>query len=137
VHTAAHGGWFSYDNYEDCMLGRMKGQSQTMYSTADKACKREFGIEFDLYRPNVKWEFRGAASENYAEISIMSASNGTDEYEITSGEFVFSSKSCDGLTEAEFGKPVQLRFIKGKAQVPFGLIGSQCARALSFTGKYK
>lgn len=118
------------------MLGRMKGQNQTMYATADKACKREFSVEFDLYAPRVKWEFHRDAS-GYGEISITSASSGTDEYEVTSGEFAFSTKPCDGLTEADLGEPVHLRFIKGKAQVPFGLIELKCAHVLSFTGKYQ
>ena len=40
ITSEAKAGWFGYDNYEDWMLGRMKGQTQTMYRTADKACKK-------------------------------------------------------------------------------------------------
>jgi hypothetical protein len=136
AHTAALAGWFSYDSYEDCMLGRMKGQPQMMYVTADKACKKEFGVEFNIPRSLVKWEF------NDAKVSITSS----DEYEITSGEFSFSEKSsdpptysdsCQGLTDADFDKPVQLQFIDGKATVPLNINGITCARAVSFTGKYK
>lgn len=128
THTAALAGWFSYDSYEDCMLGRMKGQPLMMYATAVKACKKEFKIETIVYERDVKWEF------SYGEISITSASDGTDDYEITSGQFAFSEKPCEGLKEADFDKRVQLQFIKGRATAPYGVA---CGRALSFMGKYK
>jgi hypothetical protein len=131
AHTAAHGGWFSYDNYEDCMLDRMKGQPPMMYPTAERACKKKFGVEVDVYGGNVKWEFASTG------ISVTSASDGTDEYEITSAEFSFSPKSCNGSTEADFGKPVQLHFKGGSASMPFEMVGMQCAKASSFKGKYK
>jgi hypothetical protein len=142
AHTVALAGWFSYDSYEDCMLGRMKGQPQMMYLTADKACKKEFGVEFNINKSLVKWDFNGDLDGKRVEISITSS----DEYEITSGEFSFSEKSgaplsysgnpCQGLTEADFDKPAQLQFINGKAKVPFNMTLT-CARAVSFTGKYK
>jgi hypothetical protein len=131
AHTAAYGGWFSYDNYEDCMLGRMKGQSQMMYATADKACKKQFGVEIHIYLGSVKWEFGDS------QIIITSASDASDSYEVTSGEFSFSPKPCEGLTDADFGKPVQLRFTAGKARMPFDTQVMRCGRASSFTGKYK
>ena len=145
AYTAAHGGWFSYDNYEDCMLGRMKGQSQMMYSTADKACKKQFNVEVDVPVDWVKWHFGW-------QISIESASDGTDEYEITSGEFVFSPKSCEASTAADFSKPIRLQLVAGEAKLPFAIghgdfdawmkamsegKNMQCGRALSFKGKYK
>lgn len=114
------------------MLGRMKGQSQTMYKAADKVCKKEFRVEFGIpFGFNtVEWKFNGD------EVWITDASD--DDYEITSGEFAFSPKGpCKGLTEADFGKPVQLRFIAGKARLPFDTKGMNCARALSFKARYK
>jgi hypothetical protein len=128
MQTAAHSGWFSYDSYEDCMLGRMKGQSERMYYTADKACKKEFRVEFDILKSSVNWEFEGN------QISVTS--DGDPEYEISSGEFVFSSKSwdCAALTKEDFGMPVQLRFIAGKARIPSD---TKCGRALSFKARYK
>lgn len=130
-HTTTHAGWFSYDNYEDCMLGRMKGQSLTMYGTADEACKKEFGVEVSIDAGDVQWEFKSE------EISITSASDGPDKYEVTSGSFLFSPKSCEGLTRADFGNAVELRFVTAKASLPFDMKGMRCASALSFKGKYK
>jgi hypothetical protein len=57
--SPAYAGWFGYDNYEDCMLGRMKGQAQSMYPNADKLCKKEFKVEFVIYTDSVKWSFSG------------------------------------------------------------------------------
>jgi hypothetical protein len=139
-NTGAHAGWFGYDNYEDCMQGRMKGQSPTMNSTVDKTCKKEFRVEFDLEVPNVKWEYVVDVSGKPV-IWIKSASDGSDNYEITSGEFAFSEKSCESLTltQADFSKPVLLRFIEGKGEVPlpYGTKRPGCAKSLSFRGKYK
>jgi hypothetical protein len=139
-NTVAHAGWFGYDNYEDCMHGRMKGQSPTMNSTADKACKKEFGVEFDVEASNVKWEYIVDFSGKPL-IWIKSASDGTDDYKITSGEFIFSEKSCESLTltQADFSKPALLRFIEGKGEVPLLVTAKRpnCAKALSFKGKYK
>jgi hypothetical protein len=133
LSPAAHGGWFSYDSYEDCMLGRMKGQNSMMYAAADKACKKQFGVEFDVYRSGVKWEYHTSGIDRH-EILITEA---PDEYEITSAEVSFSAKSCEGLTAADFGKPVILRFVSGKARLPFDMKDMQCAQLLSVKGKYK
>jgi hypothetical protein len=139
-NTVAYAGWFGYDNYEDCLHGRMKGQSPTMNLTADKTCKKEFGVEFDVEVSNVKWQYIVDVSGKPL-IWIKSASDGTDNYEITSGEFIFSEKSCESLTltQADFGNPVLLRFIEGKGEVslPFATKRSNCAKSLSFKGKYK
>jgi len=139
-NTVAHAGWFGYDNYEDCMHGRMKGQSQAMYSTADKACKKEFKVEFDIAVSDVKWEYVIDVSGKPI-VSITNASEGTDDYQITSGEFTFSEKPCESLTltQADFSKPVLLRFVQGKAEVPSPVYVKRpnCAKSLSFEGKYK
>jgi hypothetical protein len=75
-------------------------------------------VEFNIFSQNVKWEFFAEG-----EVLITSASNESDKYEITNGEFVFSPKSCEGLTAPDFGKPVQLRFTAGKARMPFEMKG--------------
>jgi hypothetical protein len=131
--TASHAGWFSYDSYEDCMLGRMKGQNSMMYEAADKACKKQFGIEFDI-SSSVKWKFYQTG-----HLGVISISEVPDEYEITSGEFSFSAKSCEGLTAADFGEPVTLRFVGGKANLPvyMNMNNTSCAHAISFKAKYK
>src|SRR5438477_481114 len=85
--TAAHGGWFSYDSYEDCMLGRMKGQNLSMYANADKVCKKQFNVEFDISVPmdEIEWGYRNF----HVFIEVHSK-----EYIATRGKFSFSSKDC-------------------------------------------
>jgi hypothetical protein len=125
--STAHAGWFSYDSYEDCMLGRMKGQNQMMYSAADKACKKEFGVPEYISASNVKWAFNAG---------VIEIKESPPEFEITSGEFIFSEKSCEGLKREDYRKPETLKFSNGKAVIP-RYPPSACASALSFEGKYK
>jgi hypothetical protein len=75
IPAATNAGWFSYDDYDDCMLGRMKGQDGSMYSTADKACKRQFKMEFPLYVKDIKWNFEHGIGETIVTIEDA------DEYE--------------------------------------------------------
>lgn len=35
-------GWFDLDNYEDCVLEKMKGQQKHLLNIARKACRNEF-----------------------------------------------------------------------------------------------
>ncbi|WP_439395411.1 hypothetical protein ACRQ5Q_40680 [Bradyrhizobium sp. PMVTL-01] len=133
---AAHAGWFSYDNYEDCMLGRMQGQDRTMYSTADKACKKQFKTEFEVFQ-KVDWDF----SKN--EIGILIELKKTPEdIEITSAEFAFAGGDCQGKNDADFGKPKPVVFQKGEGVIL--VLGNSdlnnrvlCAKAISFRGRYR
>lgn len=40
--TSAQSGWLGPDNYEECVLEKMKGQDRSMRSTAQKACRKKF-----------------------------------------------------------------------------------------------
>jgi hypothetical protein len=143
---SARAGWFSYDSYEDCMLGRMKGQAPTMYSTADKACKKEFHVEVSIYdRSSVKWEFETDGHNLHATITIT-ITQMPEEYEVTTGEFAFAAKWCKDVTEADFGKPITAKFRRGVATVAADFLKqgepqlpvlAACARAISFSGVYK
>jgi hypothetical protein len=123
--TVAMAGWLSYDNYEDCMLGKMKGQDKSMYNNADKLCKKQFGVEFAIWIPNVKWSF-GSGSIRIDE--------SPPEYEITKGEFMFSDKTCEDSNDANFGKSEVIKFSNGRSLLPPSI---SCGRAVSFWGKYK
>lgn len=132
----ANAGWFSYDNYEDCMLGRMKGQDRSMYSTADKACKKEFKIEFEVLQ-KIDWEF------SRSEVGVLiSLKKSPDDIEVTSGEFSFAEGDCEGKKNADFGEAKPIVFQNGE-----GVIfifehrdlnkGRLCARPVSFRGRYR
>jgi hypothetical protein len=128
---SAQAGWFSYDNYEDCMLGRMKGQAQSMYSNADKLCKKEFKIEFEVWTSDVDWSF--AYSPLGSRIRLDKV---PEEYNITKGKFIFSSKACEGLKNEDFDKACTVEFKDGDALIVENE-AIKCGKAVSFTGKYK
>ena len=108
---SARAGWFSYDNYEDCMLDRMKGQDRSMYSTADKACKKEFKIEFEVLQ-KVDWEF----SRNEVGV-LISLKKTPDDIEVTSGEFSFANGDCEGKKNADFGEAKSVAFQNGEGVI--------------------
>jgi hypothetical protein len=130
LSSEAQAGWFSYDNYEDCMLGRMKGQDPSMYLNADKLCKKEFGVAVWVNTSDVEWRFTANS------IRLVKT---PPEYEITTGEFQFSNKQpCEGLKPEDFSKPEIVKFSNGEAPIPEELLkGMYCVRTLSFQGKYK
>lgn len=129
--SVSNAGWFGYDSYEDCMLGRMKGQTQMMYSAADKACKKEFGVEVEVYPPsNVKWFLEHQPG------GVQVVIEKSDGYEVTGGDFIFSESLCSNAKDEEFGKPVTFKFVRSKAWAPTDKIFF-CARAIQFKGKYK
>jgi hypothetical protein len=131
LSSAAHAGWFSYDSYEDCMLGRMKGQNRMMYGAADKACKKQFGIPIDISQSDVKfhWHFSWAETAIIIEIEEAPA-----DYIITSGRFRFSEKACADMKLEDIGPVVEIKFSHSK-----GLIEKKsltgCIVPLSFMGK--
>jgi hypothetical protein len=45
---AANAGWFGPNNYEECMLDKMKGQTDSMYLTARTACAKLFKLEQEM-----------------------------------------------------------------------------------------
>jgi len=131
VATPARAGWFSYDNYDDCMLGRMKGQDTSMYVNADKLCKKQFGVEEYISSSDVEWSFGYSPAGHRIRIEKY-----PPEYAITKGEFLFSDKLCEGLKENDFRKPEMVNFKDGEAVIP-ALPDIKCGRAKSFRGKYK
>jgi hypothetical protein len=45
VATPAAAGWFSYDSYEDCILDKMKGQTEGSRWTVNKVCSKNDDFE--------------------------------------------------------------------------------------------
>lgn len=129
--SPAHAGWFSYDNYEDCMLGRMKGQDATMYLTADKACKKQFSVEFELLR-RINWRYV------YAPVGVVIRLDDTpDEYVITSGKFQFAEGDCAEKKDPDLVKTVTIAFVdnSGAAFDPLFDKGLFCGKFLSFRAR--
>jgi len=132
--TAANAGWFSYDDYEDCMLGRMKGQPQSMYNLADRACSKQFKVEVAVPKDGVEWEF----TYSIGTVSVKIASAG--DYEVTKAELSFSDKPCsESKTLEDFSETLKFTFKRGQASVEHPLTKPmlKCARVDNFRGIYK
>jgi hypothetical protein len=103
--VVSHAGWFGPDNYEDCMLAKMKGQNSGMYFTAHAACAKMF--EQEIYRSiKTSWEY----ANGYITITIPEDSG----YIVTKGQFSFASKNCGATTDDDFGAPKEIIFTSGK-----------------------
>jgi hypothetical protein len=131
--SSAHAGWFGYDNYDDCMLGRMKGQDKSLYRNADKACKRQFKIKTPISPSLVKWQ-----TETQGDFLYIDIYNWPDEFEKISGKFIFSKKPCSEAKDTDFGLPEIVEFNDighGVANVdPWDGV---CVRIITFTGLEK
>jgi hypothetical protein len=127
---SAQAGWFSYDNYEDCMLGRMKGQGPSMQPNAEKLCKKEFKTEFSIDTDKIKWSFSHNSGDTVVELEP------SDDYLVTCGKFAFFDKPCSDVKEAEMEEPVEIKFNKNLGNY-FSLVRMPCGRVLDFRGHYK
>lgn len=98
---SVNAGWFCPENYEDCVLEKMKGQDKSMISVARKACEKKFPFEkvLDVNQENkIKIDWFIDESHLYLEIT-----ENYGEYNVTRCEAVFSSldNQNDNLTEDE------------------------------------
>ncbi len=93
-------GWFGPDNYEECVLERMKGQDKAMIQIARKACEKKFPFEKVLdynYRNNIEISWFRDDSNLYLEIN-----ENHGEYNLTRCNAAFtilSGKIDDELTD--------------------------------------
>ncbi len=130
--VTALAGWFSDDNYDECMLSKMKGQNQSMYMTAHKACARTFGIEQTINQNGIKiswdndrWEIRLEVEQN------------TSEFSITKGEFIFSKKPCAESVAVDFDTKATVLFKSDKAIQSIMTNDLKCKKTIELWGKYK
>lgn len=88
-------GWFGPDDYDECVLEKMKGQSEEMLWTARSVCEKQFPYEKELhsYKDNIEIELSSMGSD-----LILSIRENHGDYIITRYTAQFSKKSCDQLT---------------------------------------
>jgi hypothetical protein len=60
-----------YDSYDDCLLGEMKGQNQSVLSNAQKVCERKHPFEKEIYDTDGDFEITWSKNtfEHIAEAS--------------------------------------------------------------------
>jgi hypothetical protein len=110
---SAFAGWFGPDNYEDCVLEKMKGQNKAMISTARKACEKQFPYEKELYgyHDNIEIGWFSDASRLYLRIE-----NNYGEYTVTKYKANFSKKQCDETkTSSDYTLTKTFVFSTGKS----------------------
>ncbi len=71
ANMSASAGWFGPSNYQECVLGEMKGQPAYMLPNAEKACALRFPCP-DAYH---KTDFDAFVSECHSKMQAYSASN--------------------------------------------------------------
>lgn len=85
-------GWFDPDNYEDCVLEKMKGQERFLINTARKACRNEFPAEVELGWPEIAdidtaWTTSGSSI-------VFEITKNDSKYTVTRIRALFSTKPC-------------------------------------------
>jgi hypothetical protein len=98
-----------YTSYEECLLDEMKGQIQSMQSTAEQVCENKFPYEKQIYSfRDGKWDISWS---NMAldSIKIKIISNET-RYRITRAEIKFSEIECSKAKPIDFSNAVAFKF---------------------------
>lgn len=90
--TIVFAGWFGPDNYEDCVLEKMKGQDRAMIYTARKACEKQFPFEKELYGYKNNLEIGWFPDTSHLYLGIK---ENYGEYVVTRYKAKFSKKPCD------------------------------------------
>jgi hypothetical protein len=98
-------GWFGPDNYEECMLDKMKGQDKSMRSIANNACLATFPKPMDIR------VFAGFGDDKEIKLlwdgSNIEIIKNNSSYQITSVDMLLSKENCADTRELKF--PVFLR----------------------------
>ena len=112
VAPAALAGIFGPDNYEDCVLEKMKGQERHMMRLAREACEKQFpsekeleyGKHYDDSTLNIEW-----CDSDFSTLSVCVPKNDT-EYRVTRVIMVFSRKDCKDAKYDDYQQRVTFTF---------------------------
>lgn len=86
--------FFGPDNYEECVLEKMKGQNKGMIYTARKACEKKFPYEKTLEYYKEKIEIHWYSDTSSLNITIK---ENYGDYKITRYKAKFSEKKCKDI----------------------------------------
>lgn len=95
VPVTVHAGFFGADNYEDCVLEKMKGQNKLMIRIAQKSCEKKFPYEKELlyYKDNIEINWY---SDAYSLNITITENNG--DYLISRYKATFATKPCTKIS---------------------------------------
>ncbi len=133
-----YAGWFGPNNYDDCVLEKMKGQDKSMLYTARKACEKEFPFEKELpdYKEDIEIGWYNEVSSLHLDIQ-----KNFGEYEITRYRASFSKKSCDEVeSTSDYAISKTFDFSSGGNSSSVRLENAsefKCMRTDTIWGKYK
>lgn len=116
LSSSANSGLFGPDNYDECLLDKMKGQSKNMRQTVNKICERKFPYEKVIWSSEGNYNYieRDEVRVNWSSSDgrIFATLVNNSEYEITRvTRAIGKVKSCkpgDDIGRAEF--PFSLTF---------------------------
>ena len=120
------------DDLNDCVRHRMKGQHPSEIQDSMLACRKETKAEFILWKGrDFKYSYGYAANKAIVDIDA----GVSDDIEITSGDFVFSEKSCG---ESQPGDMVEkTATFNGRRAIIEGTPRYKCALLGTLRGRYK
>jgi hypothetical protein len=131
--VVSYAGWFGPDNFEECMLEKMKGQNSSMEFTAHKACAKLFKLEEEVYFLN---DIKKTWGYEAGSITITITENPSNYY-LTKGLFSFAPKDCEGAQDSDFGTPREIAFTSGKRTSVSIYPSPICMKTLKLWGTYK
>ena len=134
VATPAAAGWFSYDSYEDCILDKMKGQTEGSRWTVSKVCSKALRREENIGVSDRRWSW----STDGESVTITPKVK-DDTFTLSRGKFTFSSKPCEESKNDDFEGPIEFVFHNDEASMR--MIPTQqnarCMRGVDVWGRYK
>lgn len=94
--SSSHANWFGPDNFEECVLDKMKGQNKSMIYTARKACEIKFPYEKKL--ESHKGEIEVSWGTNAVGV-VLTIEKNISKYRITRYKARFSEKMCNDFID--------------------------------------
>ena len=91
-----------YSNYDECLLGEMKGQELHMFGTVRKVCERKFPFEKKLSVSTDELKLNWITDDEVDGRIIVSVARNTTDYKLTSVDLLFSQKDCGQSDESDY-----------------------------------
>lgn len=98
-----------YKNHDECLLGEMKHQLESMRYTADKVCERKFPFEKAIY-PELDGKFSIDWSSQGNNVLIIKIKLNESDYRITRARVEFSKIPCELSNPSDYDTNLMAKF---------------------------